>query len=304
MLDPGRHVLLIFAKAVTTYMHHAAKQGPFRPLTFPDVSKPIPRHFAAFTLAAIGLVLIAGSWQFRRLSTLVTRHEQDTLLSHAVSVARSLSHTHFDTLSFTADDVQQPAYHHLHQKLATASQHLGLRGLFTIAERGGIYVFGPESYPSNHPYATPPGAGYRLPPAEVSLAFSKRLPCVSPLFTDEFGHFITAFVPMLDPNSGKVAFLLAADMNLPVLRRRLMKVSGTSAALTLSIITLLCLLWLLISRRMPLPRAVRYYRQYAETFLCALILLLITGSITLHLHVAENQMRSKTLLTAAQQQTA
>lgn len=289
---------------MTTYMHHAAKQGPFRPLTFPDVSKPIPRHFAAFTLAAIGLVLIAGSWQFVRLSTLVTRHEQDALLSHAVSVARSLSHTHFETLSFTADDVQQPAYHQLHQKFATASHHLGLRGLFTIAERGGSYVFGPESYPSNHPYATPPGTGYRFPPAEVALAFSKRLPCVSPLVTDEFGHFITAFVPVLDPYSGKVSFLLAADMDLPVLRRRLMKVSGTSAALTLSIITLLCLLWLLISRRMPLPRAERHYRQYAETFLCALILLLITGSITLHLHVAETQIRSKTLLTAAQQQTA
>jgi len=264
----------------------------------------MPRHFPAFVLTAIGLVLTAGVWQFCRLSTLVTRHEQDTLLSHATSVARSLPHTHYETLSFSAEDAQRPLYHQLHQELATASRHLGLRGLFTIAERDGSYVFWPESYPSNHPYASLPGTVYRLPPAEVSIAFSKRLPCVSSLITDEFGQFITAFVPVLDPYSGKVSFLLAADMDLPILRRRLTRVCGTSAALTLSTIILLGMLWFLISRRIPSPRLAPQYRQYAETFLCALILLLITGSITLHLYVTESQMRSKTLLTAAQQQTA
>ena len=210
-------------------MHQAAKQGPFRPLTFPDVSKPIPRHFAAFTLAAIGLVLIAGSWQFRRLSTLVTRHEQDTLLSHAVSVARSLSHTHFDTLSFTADDVQQPAYHHLHQKLATASQHLGLRGLFTIAERGGIYVFDRRVI---RPIILTP---HRPVPATASRPQKcrSRSPndCLVCLRSSPMNSVIsiTAFVPMLDPYREKSP-LLAADMNLPVLRRRLMKVSGLPCA--------------------------------------------------------------------------
>jgi PAS domain S-box-containing protein len=305
MLGTGRHALTISAKAMTTYMHQTAKQNPpVVPLRPPAAPKFAPRFLPALVFAAIGLMLIAGSWQFCHLTTQVIRHEKDMLLSHTASVARSLSHTDFDTLSFTGDDAQRPAYRLLCRKLSAASCHLGLRGLFTLAERDGNYLIGPESYPTNHPRATPPGTGYRLPPAEVALAFSKRLPCVSPLVTDEFGHFITAFVPVLDPYSGKVSFLLAADMDLPVLRRRLMKVSGTSAALTLSIITLLCLLWLLISRRMPLPRAERHYRQYAETFLCALILLLITGSITLHLHVAETQIRSKTLLTAAQQQTA
>lgn len=185
-----------------------------------------------------------------------------------------------------------------------AARHLDLCGLFTIAERNGSYVFGPGSYPSGHPNATQPGTVYHLPPAEVSLAFAGRLPCVSSLTTDEFGHSITAFVPVLDPNSGKAVFLLAADMKLPVLRRRLVKVCGTSIALTLATIILLGMLWLLANGRMPLPRVARQHRQHVETFLCALILLQLTGSITLHLYVAESQARTRALLAAAQQQTA
>jgi len=305
MLGTGRHALTISAKAMTTYMHQTAKQNPpVVPLRPPAAPKFAPRFLPALVFAAIGLMLIAGSWQFCHLTTQVIRHEKDMLLSHTASVARSLSHTDFDTLSFTGDDAQRPAYRLLCRKLSAASCHLGLRGLFTLAERDGNYLIGPESYPTNHPRATPPGTIYRFPPDEVSHAFSERLPCVSLLIGNESDCTITAFVPVLDPGSGETAFLLAADMNLSVLRRRLIQVSGTSAAFTLIIITLLGILGLLISRRMPLPRAMRQHHQHVETFLCTLILLLATGAVTLHLYVADVQARAKTLLAAAQQQTA
>jgi hypothetical protein len=200
MLGTGRHALTISAKAMTTYMHQTAKQNPpVVPLRPPAAPKFAPRFLPALVFAAIGLMLIAGSWQFCHLTTQVIRHEKDMLLSHTASVARSLSHTDFDTLSFTGDDAQRPAYRLLCRKLSAASCHLGLRGLFTLAERDGNYLIGPESYPTNHPRATPPGTIYRFPPDEVSHAFSERLPCVSLLIGNESDCTITAFVPVTRP---------------------------------------------------------------------------------------------------------
>ncbi|NLC82727.1 MAG: hypothetical protein GX748_16245, partial [Lentisphaerae bacterium] len=90
-----------------------------------------PRYLLAVTTAAIGIVLLAGVWQTRRLTQCVTRHEQETLLAHAATVARSLSPAQFRKLTFTAGDTNLPCYHALHFQLAAAAHHLGLTGLFT-----------------------------------------------------------------------------------------------------------------------------------------------------------------------------
>ena len=90
MLGTGRHALTISAKAMTTYMHQTAKQNPpVVPLRPPAAPKFAPRFLPALVFAAIGLMLIAGSWQFCHLTTQVIRHEKDMLLSHTASVARS-----------------------------------------------------------------------------------------------------------------------------------------------------------------------------------------------------------------------
>lgn len=263
-----------------------------------------PRYLLAVTIAAIGIVVLAGVWQTRRLTQCVTRHEQETLMAHAATVARSLSPAQFGKLTFTAGDTNLPCYHALHLQFAAAARHLGLTGLFTVAQRDGQFVFGPESYPTGHPYATVPGTRYMNPPAEVPLVFAEHLPRVTPLFSDEFGLFITAFVPVLDPRSGETAFLLAADMNLPVFRKRLLRVRLFSAALMTALIALLWTLHLTIRKRLPVTRAPRVYRHYAETVLCALILLLLTGAVAWHYRIAETHERAKLLLTAAQQQTS
>ncbi len=255
-------------------------------------------------VVAVAIVFFAGLWQMHHLSQLVTRHEQETLLAHAATVARSLKPEHVRSLTFTASDMELPDYRQIHLQLSAAARYLGLTGLFTVAQRNGQFVFGPESYPTNHPYSTVPGTRYMHPPSEASLAFSKCTPCVTPFFTDEFGVFITAFVPVVDTRSGKNAFLVAADMNLQVLRKRLLAIRMIAALFMMVIIGLLILLHLAIRKRIPSSSLPHAYSRYAETLICALILLALTATITWHLHVAETNVQSNILLTAAQHQTS
>ena len=45
-----------------------------------------PRYLLVVTIAAIGIVVLAGVWQTRRLTQCVTRHEQETLMAHAAQL--------------------------------------------------------------------------------------------------------------------------------------------------------------------------------------------------------------------------
>ena len=92
-----------------------------------------------------------------------------------------------------------------------ASQGLSYLSIYTMALRGGRILFGPENIDEGAPQASPPGTPYLEPPDEVRRVFETARPEVAGPFRDEYGSFVSAFAPVLDPRTGEVMLVVGMD---------------------------------------------------------------------------------------------
>ena len=265
---------------------------------------PLPRAFLPALLFSCALVLVAGLWQTHRLVHMADRHMRENLLLVAASLGQNLTPESIQKLSFTKADLQNTAFKRLKRQLAAASEHLELAGVFTVARRDGKFVFGVESYPDGHPYATQPGTQYQRPPDQVAAVFATRQPQVTPLYTDEFGQFITALAPVIDPLTGEVMLAVCCDMDVEQWRRLIHNVRGWSLGFTALILILLLSSFFLFALRLRRPMPSRWYLRYSEALLCAGFMLTLTVAAVWFIRFRESRVRESSFSALAQQQAS
>ena len=90
-------------------------------------------------------------------------------------------------------------------------RHIPQRGIYSLALRGGRLVFGPENYPEGDPMSSPPGTVYEEPAPEAFESFAQGKAIVGGPYVDEYGTFVSAFVPVRDPCDGEILMLAAID---------------------------------------------------------------------------------------------
>jgi len=162
-------------------------------------------------ISAMALALLGATTANLR-SRLLNAEMRDDLLRQMTGLSRAISAERAASLTFTADDARVPAYLQLRDQLTAFGRVIPNRGLYTIGRRGDQYVFGPENYPAMDPLASAPGSIYESPPPAVAQVFATRTPQTVGPYTDEFGTFVSALAPVLDPHSGEVIMVVALDV--------------------------------------------------------------------------------------------
>jgi PAS domain S-box-containing protein len=162
----------------------------------------------------LGLLLLAGlglhlGVQKRRD---VDARMRASLLVEAEDMARDLSPSVTREVASTVADVGHPAYQILHEQLRAFSKEASCAGSFTLVQRNGTLLFGPESHGLGSPLAQAPGVEYRQRPAQMLSVFQDGKPVVAGPYTDERGSFVTAFVPVLDAQTGAILMVLGVDV--------------------------------------------------------------------------------------------
>ena len=264
----------------------------------------LPKAFLPGLLFSCALVLGAGLWQTHRLVRMADRHMRENLLLVAATLGQNITSERLQALSFTKSDLQNPVFQRLSRQLASASECLGLAGVFTVARRGEDFVFGAESYPEGHPYATPPGTQYQRPPEHVAALFATRQPQVTPLYTDEFGQFITALAPVIDPLTGEVLLAVCCDMDVEQWRRLLQHVRGWSLGFTALILIQLVAGFSLLAMRLRRPMPSRWFLRYSEALLCAGFMMTLTVAAVGVIRFRESRVRESSFSALAQQQAS
>ncbi len=227
-------------------------------------------------LALSGVALLLGILVWRE-----DRAMRGELLQSAQRVAQALDVGSLEALPFEASDRDKPAYQqacHSMRRLVTALQLSwlppdGYIGFYSMKQRKGQIVFGPESIPVDDPRSSPPGSIYLKPPPQVpSLFSSPHADTVGP-FTDEYGSFVSAFIPLLSLDDSPSGVLLGVDVLankwlLSLFRRVAFPFIGILLALHLA--RLLLLQFHLAS---SLKRKNRTHRPHTSlTFIAALLL--------------------------------
>lgn len=173
-----------------------------------------------FLALIVGLILVAGVVVSRWYGDHLGRAMRIQLVAYAESIAAEIDPLLLDELTFTEADYRSPVYQRLRNHLEayglhtlpmpqTANRYVGI---YTMVRREGQILFGPENIPQGHPYSSAPGTPYEQPPSALIQVFqSRRSAAVGP-YSDEYGVFVSAFAPVLDPVTGEVVLVVGVDM--------------------------------------------------------------------------------------------
>ena len=162
--------------------------------------------------ATLGLLLAMGWWVGELRARSTDAEMRKDLLRQTVSIANTINPELARNLTFTAADKDTPAFEQLRKHFIAVGKSLSQRGIYSMILREGAIFFGPENYPENDPMATPPGTVYKQPPPEFFPIFKDKRPVTVGPVTDEYGTFVSAVAPVLDPHSNEVLMVVAVDI--------------------------------------------------------------------------------------------
>ncbi|MEI8235377.1 MAG: response regulator [Verrucomicrobiota bacterium] len=165
------------------------------------------------TLLLLAVVIVGwygAEWTGKR----VDREYREELLQQVGLCSAGIGPEHLRSLSGTADDLANPDYTWLRDRLISMkAADSTFRWVYIVLQRGKEIVFAVDSIPLNDPNHTDAGVVYQKPPQELTRLFHfKNAATVGP-YTDEWGTFVSGFAPISDPQTGDVIAVLGIDMD-------------------------------------------------------------------------------------------
>ena len=160
----------------------------------------------------LGLLLALGLWNGGQRAAGLDAEMREALLRKTVELANLVNPWLAQKLTFTKEDKGTAAYELICEQLTHASKTLTHRGVYSMAMRDGKLFFGPENYPPQDPMASLPGTEYQRPSAGDFEAFREKHPVTIGPVSDEYGTFVSALAPVLDPQTGKMLMAVGVDI--------------------------------------------------------------------------------------------
>ena len=164
-------------------------------------------------LSVLTLLLALGWWEGNRKAARLDTKMREHLLRQAVAIANTLNPDLARKLTFTAADAGTPAFECIRKQMLNAAKAKpDAKWIYLMAVRGNRIVWGPDNMDANDPQYTTPGDNYTTPPPELWQSIRQKCPVTVGPYSDEWGTFVSAFVPVLNPNTGELLVVLGVDI--------------------------------------------------------------------------------------------
>lgn len=248
------------------------------------------------------MVLATGLWMAQQSGQDVDLQMRRDLVRQATDIAAAVNP--FDLglphLSFSADDKTRPVFQRLSAQMRDYAAFTGVKSVYTMALRNGQIVFGPESLPEGHPYASPPGTVYQKPTQKDFDIFTTGRTQVQGPAHDEYGTFVTASAPVSDPYTGEVVAGIGIDVDASAWRAAVRRAQWIPIQLTLVLLLILLISGLVIRYRQRHSPQRKERKRYSETILSAVFLSLMTLAVVNRVSQAERESRYNSFYQQAQ----
>ncbi|MCC7477552.1 response regulator [bacterium] len=229
------------------------------------------------------VVLCAGglfAWYAVRRSDQALREE---LLGHGHLLAQAIEPSRVERLTATRVDVSDHDYLKLKQQLASVLSEIpGSRFAYLMGRhQDGRVFFYIDSEPVGSEDESPPGQIYDEFPDAAQHVFDDRLPQVCGPESDRWGVWVSAYVPLLDQESGRLVAVLGLDVHAESWSRQVSRQALVPLWLTLCAAALIILGGALQQRRASLnSQQISLPLKHLEAFFTlALGLLLTFGAV-------------------------
>ena len=238
------------------------------------------RQWAMFTAVVL---LPGGFWVSIWWANLTDSALREAILTQARAIASTVHPERVKALSFTEADRDRPEFVRLRQQMMSYRDLIQAQGIWSLTLRDGDLLFGPETYPDGNPLASPPGAVYEQPSAQVRDLFHTGQAFVQGPYIDEYGAFVSAFAPVFDPRSNEILMAIGVDMDATDWQTRMARVR------------LVAVFYVLVLGAIVMGGAFALYRQKGrgEVYWVALCGLALTFGAAMVLDNSETRARRK-----------
>jgi len=162
---------------------------------------------------SIIITLIFGWAAAEYKGALIDNELRKEILFHAENVADTINSERIEQLSFSIEDRKNPAFIRIRNQMIAYRGFIGdLRGIYSVTQKGGNIVFGPEDYDLSDPMASFPGKIYNFPDDEMIKSLKDGKKRVIGPVTDEYGTFISAYAPVFSKKTGDLLILIGVDI--------------------------------------------------------------------------------------------
>ncbi len=239
------------------------------------------------------LLLCGGIWGAATSGKRTDSQMREDLMQQALRIAAAIPVDLAAKLDFTEADTIKPEFQRIAGHLKTFARAQNIRSLYTLALRDGQLVFGPESLEPGDPYASPPGTVYEeSSPLDFEL-FETRRPVIQGPFSDEYGTFVSATAPVLDPKTGDVILTIGCDVEASDWARQIR--TSQWIVFLLAEIPLMILLAgrALVQHRHRTSPQQSLRLRHTEAVTCAIAMLLLTLGAAAVLHRTDQDSRRR-----------
>ncbi|MFA6224110.1 MAG: response regulator [Desulfomonilaceae bacterium] len=169
-------------------------------------------RWLAFSLT---LTILAGWGATGLVGARADRNERENLLVQAGMVAGGVASDQLERLTGSVSDLDSSDYKAVHERFEMMKKGNPLcRFLYLLGWKDGLVVFLMDSEPIGSKDFSPPGYVYDDAPPAIKKIFETGKEITDGPYTDKWGSWISAFVPLSGPNTdGKVMAVLGIDVS-------------------------------------------------------------------------------------------
>ena len=248
------------------------------------------RITAAGALALLALGAAFAGWTVVRQD----RWMREDLIFQTRLVGQTLQLDRILELEGTAGDEQKPAYRRLKEQLMAVQQiSPAWRWVYLMGRttNGAIYIQ-IDSEPVDSPDMSPPGQRYDEATPELHAVFNTGLSSIEGPLKDRWGTWISAFVPLKDPRTGRLIMVAGIDIEAGQWNRMRLH----AAKIPLLAGAALLAIWLggsfLLARRARPGTCQTPFCRHLESFLTAAAGLVLTAAAAWLAFQAETRTRT------------
>ncbi len=260
-------------------------------ILFKSSGSGISRKSDRVLIVCLVIGLVFGWFMGEHKGFVVDKQIRDNLLYQADVIASTINQDRLELLLFREDDYKNPVYLRMHRQLKLYSDYIKeLRGIYTIFQKDGQFIFGPEDYDFDDPMASKPGQIYEIPDQKLLDSFNNGKSIVAGPVTDEYGTFISAYSPVFSNHTGKVRMIVGVDILADRWEREIKKVRRVSIAKTALMMFFFFVLYILLACRDAFKLHNRKFFKQLEAFFVMLVgsVLALFISITVYEYSINN----------------
>jgi len=175
----------------------------------------LSKEFGPWIVGTVVTVLIVGALFIWWTVAQVDREMRADLLKQARLVTQAINFKNLQALSGTMEDLESPSYQRLKEQLAAVRLANPQCRFFYLMGRkvDGTVFFFLDSEPADSKEYSPPGQVYTEVPTSYRRVFDTKDGAVLGPDIDRWGTWVSALVPIINPQTGTVLGVLGMDID-------------------------------------------------------------------------------------------